>query len=360
MGSGPKTLNRIRLDIKTRPLALAILVSLAATAPGMAWGFRCEDLFAAVTPPQARKGDESSPKKATPPTAPTAPTGDAIQTISAEELFTFESGSDKLGFKPERKIIHASDDEIQEIVKLAGTDSTNLIGIANEMSFYFKELPIATVAQAFDIVKVRHQLHIAPKKAAQAYKESFDITYHPQTRTERAFPTNTIAGIKHTGVVGLMQMQLKSKTLTFKGIRASMADIEMAFPDAKRLHQLQTLQVFLAMQEKNPSASLTSLLQTLTSYQQNLAIQKVAMGFRQFEETHPSLEDAIMLHILAGRAKLTESQMLGLVEHVIKTNEVKTFKDVAGVIGNALESLDAGEGEKPPRLNRIKDGVAKK
>lgn len=345
MIEGPKTPGKSRLAGGIQHLTLATALLAVAMVPGLANGYSCDDIVDTIE--QGKAPDSTKTKSNDAATA--VRTSQTIKTITIDELFTFESSGDTMGFLPGKRIIKPKAAELEAIVKLANSDQEALFAIASEMAFYFEALPLTAVSSALDLVTVRNRLDIDPVVMRNAYQTAFEIVFHPQSADATPFPPNTSAGVTHEGVIGLAMMQISSKNISFDEIRDSMIHLEQTFPDAKRIHQLRTLQVYIASKVKDANASIKSLSDDLSFYQEELVIRKTVIGFNNSDATHPSIEQALMLHILAGRANIETEEMVLLARHLIQTQSPASFDDVASMIGSALKDLDQKNAAKAPQ-----------
>jgi len=242
--------------------------------------------------------------------------------VTIEDLFTFDVAADAMGFRPEKQIIRATEEEIEKILELTKHNTDMVVGTASEIAFYFERLPLNSVGEAMNVVLLRDQMGVEPEVMSAAYLEAFDIAWHRQIRNEPAFPQNTDAGVVQPMA------------------RQTMRLIEKTFANAKRMEQIQALQVFLANRIQDPNASFPSFVASLRYLQQNLAIESRVMGFNPVAHTSPSLEDALMLKLLAAKAGYDDAEMVRAARSLIDSEDPETFLDLVGLIGSGLAELE--------------------
>jgi hypothetical protein len=264
--------------------------------------------------------------------------------ITIEDLFTFDVAADTMGFRPEKKIIRATEEELEKILELTKHNTEMVVGTANEIAFYFEHLPLNSVSEAMNVVIMRDQLGVDPEVVSAAYLEAFDIAWHRQNKGEPAFPQNTDAGVVQPMVLGIAAIQIKNpEVASFDKVRQTMRLIEKTFANAKRMEQIQALQVFLANRIQDLNASFPSFVASLRYLQENLAIEERVMGFNPVAHTSPSLEDALMLKLLAAKAGYDDAEMVRAARSLIDSEDPETFLDLVGLIGSGLAELEQSE-----------------
>jgi hypothetical protein len=335
MNQGPK--------IKTR-LATIALLSASALGPKVSLASSCEALLNIIGTPKktsaATKGSITNRQNT-----------NVTRRVNIEDLFTFETNADAMGFRPDKKILRATPEELNEIIKLTKGNSKDIVGIASEINYYLQSLPFNSVGEAFDLVRLRNEFGVDPQAARSTFEDVVDIVFRPQSKHVQPFPPNTDYGVAHSTVVNVAAMHLAQDTLNLRQTRILMKYIENSFPSARRLHQTQLLQVFLATRVENPEASFTQYAKVLQRFQDELVIERNVVGFAGVEQIRPSLEDALMLKILADRANMSVADMVTVAETIVKSHRPTSFIEVGNIIAEGLQKLDTEQAAPQVYLN---------
>lgn len=247
--------------------------------------------------------------------------------ITIEELLTFQAVGRGLGFGAEPKKVAAKRSDIEEILKATKGEQKRLLEVAEELNFYFQNVPFDSVFDAWGLVALRSTLDVTPEEAIQTYDLVHQLLSNDSPKA-LPFVRNSSVGLSRDYYLEITHLLLTVKNLDIEKFESMLEDVEAAFSHHRVPHQVTVVMSFIKMQKTKPNIRWSAYLNATDLVLRDLNLTKAAIGFGGETVVRPNLKEAVTLVALGKEAGLNKNEILEVSRAIILKTKPKTFNEV--------------------------------